>query len=184
MKDIKILLRMTESPQDYTDEEVEWMMSDPDMRTYYELMVSAEAGFAQQKNKHNHGMRLWKAVAMFLGIILLSGFSFAAIRLMQSKVEGKLESPVQETRISNTYQQSEVLPQDSIRTFENRELEEILNEISCFYHVSVVFRNEQTRHIRLYTKWDTSAPLSQMIERLNSFEKVSIRLYNNQIIAE
>ena len=50
MKDIEILLRMTESPQDYTDEEVEWMMSDPDMRTYYELMVSAEAGFAQQKN--------------------------------------------------------------------------------------------------------------------------------------
>ena len=103
---------------------------------------------------------------------------------LRSKVDGKLESPVQETRISNTYQQTEVLPQDSIRTFENRELEEILNEISCFYHVSVVFRNEQTRHIRLYTKWDTSAPLSQMIERLNSFEKVSIRLHNNQIIAE
>ena len=71
-----------------------------------------------------------------------------------------------------------------IRTFENIELQQILQELSTHYHVGVEFRNEQARHIRLYTKWDPTAPLSQMIERLNNFEKVSIRLTNNQIIAE
>ena len=42
MKDIEQLLRMTERPQNYTDEELQQLMNDPDMRAYYELMVTAE----------------------------------------------------------------------------------------------------------------------------------------------
>ena len=72
----------------------------------------------------------------------------------------------------------------AIRTFENTELQQILDELADHYHLEVDYRNEQSRHIRLYTKWNTSAPLSQMVERLNSFEKVSIRQTQNQIIAE
>ena len=74
--------------------------------------------------------------------------------------------------------------QNVVRTFENVELQQILQELSDYYHVSVEFRNEKVRHIRLYTKWDPSAPLKQIIERLNGFEKVNIRLDDNQIIAE
>ena len=44
MKDIEKLLRTTERPQDYSDEELELLLSDPEMRDYYELMVKAEAG--------------------------------------------------------------------------------------------------------------------------------------------
>ena len=73
---------------------------------------------------------------------------------------------------------------NSIRPFENAELQQILQELSDYYHVGVEYRNEQSRHIRLYTKWDTTAPLQQIIELLNGFEKVSVRLIDNQIIAE
>ena len=69
-------------------------------------------------------------------------------------------------------------------TFENAELQKILQELSDYYHVGVEFRNEQSRHIRLYTKWDTTAPLNQMITLLNGFEKVSIQLIDNRIVAE
>lgn len=188
MKDIEELLRMTERPQDYTDEEIQQLMDDPDMRAYYELMVSAEAGFAQRKTKRTKSMTIWKIAAMFVGILMLSGFSYAAIRMIQSNNSGDLNSSDQEVRITNSHQQTgvtaEEMPQDSIRTFENAELQQILSELAGYYHVGVDYRNEQARHIRLYTRWDTSAPLSEMIERLNNFEKVSIRLTNNQIIAE
>lgn len=73
---------------------------------------------------------------------------------------------------------------DTIRTFENAELQQILGELADYYHLDVDYRNEQARHIRLYTKWNTAAPLSQMIERLNGFEKVSIRQTHNHLIAE
>ena len=210
MKDIEQLLKMTERPQDYTDEELQKLMSDPEMREYYELMVSAEAGFALRKEKNhgdrsrdsagqNHGPvpmilpmilslgnRFMRIAAMFIVVLMLSGIAFAAYRLMAG---GNDKTPIQEVQTANPTQQVGTLQQAqtnpaSIRTFENAELQQILKELSDYYHVSVEYRNEQSRHIRLYTKWDTAAPLQQIIELLNGFEKVSVRLIDNQIIAE
>ena len=210
MKDIEQLLKMTERPQDYTDEELQKLMSDPEMREYYELMVSAEAGFALRKEKNhgdrsrdsagqNHGPvpmilpmilslgnRFMRIAAMFIVVLMLSGIAFAAYRLVVG-IDDK--SPIQEVRTANPTQQAGTLQQaqtdpNSIRTFENAELQQILQELSDYYHVGVEYRNEQSRHIRLYTKWDTTAPLQQIIELLNGFEKVSVRLIDNQIIAE
>ena len=206
MKDIEQLLKMTERPQDYTDEELQKLMSDPEMREYYELMVSAEAGFALRKEKNhgdrsrdsagqNHGPvpmilpmilslgnRFMRIAAMFIVVLMLSGIAFAAYRLVVG-IDDK--SPIQEVRTANPTQQAGTLQQAqtnpaSIRTFENAELQQILKELSDYYHVSVEYRNEQSRHIRLYTKWDTAAPLQQIIELLNGF----VRLIDNQIIAE
>ena len=210
MKDIEQLLKMTERPQDYTDEELQKLMGDQEMREYYELMVSAEAGFALRKEKNhgdrsrdsagqNHGPvpmilpmilslgnRFMRIAAMFIGVLMLSGIAFAAYRLVAGRDD---KSPIQEVQTANPTQQAGALQQTqtdptSIRTFENAELQQILQELSDYYHVSVEYRNEQSRHIRLYTKWDTAAPLQQIIELLNGFEKVSIRLIDNQIIAE
>ncbi|MBP5800255.1 MAG: DUF4974 domain-containing protein [Prevotella sp.] len=199
MNDIEQLLRMTEHPQDYTDEELQQMMSDPDMRTYYELMVNAEAGFALKRNETTKEttrskffplhIRLFRIAAIFIVILMLSGIAYAAYHFA---VRGDSESPTQEVQMVDSQQQKGIDQQDNaqlsesdaIRTFENAELQQILQELSKHYQVSVVFRNEQARHVRLYTKWDTTAPLHTMIERLNGFEKVSIRLTDNQIIAE
>ena len=185
MKDIEDLLRMTERPQDYTDEELQQLMSDPDMRAYYELMVKAEEGFTLRNTKRDKARRLWKIAAMFVGIILLSGLTYAAVHLMRSQ---KTEVRSQETEAVANSQPSTLnsqLPEsDTIRTFENAELQQILSELANYYHLEVDYRNEQARHVRLYTKWNTAAPLSQIVERLNNFEKVNIRQTNKQIIAE
>lgn len=184
MKDIEKLLRMMERPQDYTNEELQQLMDDPDMQACYELMVKAEEGFAQRKTKCSKGVRLWKIAAMFIGIILLSGLTYAAVQFSRQTTDD-VKSQTQEMQAAETRQQpTEVTPQDSIRTFVNAELQQILGELADYYHVDVDYRNEQARHLRLYTKWNTTAPLSQMIERLNQFEKVSIRQTDNQIIAE
>ena len=194
MKDIEQLLRMTEHPQDYTDEELQQIMSNPDMRAYYELMVSAEAGFAMKKNKatttttrskfYAIGNRFVKIAAMFIGILFITGIGYAAYHLAVGgnvPANEDVKAPTQETCTTESNQQE---VQDVIRTFENVELQQILQELSDYYHVDVEFRNEQVRHIRLYTKWDTTAPLKQMIGRLNGFEKVNVRLNDSQIIAE
>ena len=184
MKDIEQLLRMTERLQDYTDEELQQLMNDPDMRAYYELMVKAEEGFAQRKAKRNKRVRLWKIAAMFMGIILLSGLTYAAVHFSRQATDGT-KTQTQEILAAETHQQpTEITPQDSIRTFVNAELQQILGELAYYYHVDVDFRNEQARHIRLYTKWDTTAPLSQIIDRLNNFERINIRQTQTQLIAE
>lgn len=132
------------------------------------------------------GNRFMRIAAMFIVVLMLSGIAFAAYRLVAGRDD---KSPIQEVQTANPAQQAGMLQQTqtnpaSIRTFENAELQQILKELSDYYHVSVEYRNEQSRHIRLYTKWDTAAPLQQIIELLNGFEKVSVRLIDNQIIAE
>ena len=196
MKDMEQLLRMVERPQDYSDEEIMKLVSDPETREYYELMVCAEAGFALKRSEepkvstrakhYSLSSRFLKIAAVFIGVLLLSGIAFAAYRYVVGwgpSVEGELKSPTQEVRISNSPQQVQTEP-ESVRTFENAELQQILKELSDYYHVGVEFHNEQSRHIRLYTKWDTTAPLQQIIELLNGFEKVNVRLIDNKIIAD
>lgn len=196
MKDMEQLLRMVERPQDYSDEEIMKLVSDPEMKAYYELMVSAEAGFALKRSEepkvytraklYSLSSRFLKVAAVFIGVILLSGIAFAAYRYVVGEglsVGGSLKSPTQEVRISNSPQQVQT-ETESVRTFENAELQQILQELSDYYHVGVEFHNEQSRHVRLYTKWDTTAPLQQIIELLNGFEKVNVRLIDNKIIAE
>ena len=196
MKDMEQLLRMVERPQDYSDEEIMKLVSDPEMKAYYELMVSAEAGFALKRSEepkvytraklYSLSSRFLKVAAVFIGVILLSGIAFAAYRYVVGEgpsVGGDLESPTQEVRISNSPQQVQT-ETESVRTFENAELQQILQELSDYYHVGLEFHTEQSRHIRLYTKWDTTAPLQQIIELLNGFEKVNVRLIDNKIIAE
>ena len=185
MKDIDELLRMTERPQDYTDEELQQLMDDLDMRAYYELMVKAEEEFAHRKIKRDKGARLWKIAAMFIGILLLSGITFAAVHIIRGHESGDVkQEEVVAAKPQSSAANRQLSESDTIRTFENAELQQILGELADHYHLDVDYRNEQARHVRLYTKWNTSAPLSQMIEKLNGFEKVSIRQTHNQIIAE
>ena len=185
MKDIEKLLRMMERPQDFTDEELQQLMDDPDIQAYYELMVQAEEGFAQRKTKREKSLRLWKIAAMFIGIILLSGITFAAVHIIRSQEsEDRKQENVVIKKSHPIDANRQLSESDSIRTFVNTELQQILNELADYYHVDVDFRNEQARHIRLYTKWDPTAPLSQMIDRLNDFERSNIRLKQTQLIAE
>ena len=122
---------------------------------------------------------------MFVGILLLSGLTFAAVSILRSQEAGVgSQDAVVSANTQHPSPNTPLSESDTIRTFENAELQQILGELADHYHLKVDYRNEQARHVRLYTKWNTAAPLSQMVERLNNFEKVSIRQSENQIIAE
>ena len=68
--------------------------------------------------------------------------------------------------------------------FEDAELQTILQQVGEYYQKKVVFSNDSTRHIRLYIKWNQAESANEMIERLNNFEKVNIKLDGNNIISE
>lgn len=188
MKEDKIerLFHMMDHPEDYSDSELETLLDDEEVRQCYELTVMAERGFRMDRMASHPQSRLLKIAAMFVGILMLSGIAIAAVQMIRSG-SGDITPSVQETHETDVQRQAghdNGVDDTSVRTFENVELQQILQELSAFYHVDMEFRNEQVRHVRLYTKWDTTAPLAQMIERLNGFEKVSVRLSNNLIIAE
>lgn len=68
--------------------------------------------------------------------------------------------------------------------FEDTPLEDILNVVSHSYDVSVKFRNPDTAEIHLFYKFDAGKLLEDIVEQLNTFERISISIDGDTIIVE
>ena len=201
---IRLLLDMHEHPENYSDEQLAAMLDDemqeqlaiakramtdipePDVDTEWQRFEQAH--FAPVKN------RSWlKVAAIFLGVIMLSAFTYAAIRAVRAhqietqkpeveKVEGAekgMEMPVSAER-QETDSVSEVQPV----TFDNVALETIISDIAARNQMQVEFRNEDARALRFYFVWQPDEDLDAMLERLNLFESVNISKEGNTIVVE
>ena len=192
MKEDKIeqMLRAMEHPEEFTDEELEKLFQDQEVRDCYEAAIKAEQAFATRRQQPKQrtkavtmSSRLWfRVAAAFIGLVMLSGIVYALIIGTSAKTSPKEQVMNQPTRPLT--EQVTSLPADTTLTFENTELDSIVNRIADHYHVGVDFRNETASHLRLYTKWSPSEPLEQVVERLNAFEKVDIKIENHTLTIE
>lgn len=192
MKEDKIeqMLRAMEHPEEFTDEELEKLFQDQEVRDCYEAAIKAEQAFAARRQQPEQqtkvvamSPRLWFRVAVaFIGLLMLSSIVYAIIIGTSAKTSPKEQVMNQPTKPLT--EQVVSLPADTTLTFENTELDSIVNRIAGHYHVDVDFRNVTASHLRLYTKWSPSEPLEQVVERLNAFEKVDIKIENHTLTIE
>ena len=68
--------------------------------------------------------------------------------------------------------------------YENLELVTILNDIAKFYQVETVYKQEDTKHIRLYFTWDKQQKLDDVIDVFNKFERFHITRENQKLTVE
>lgn len=192
MKEDKIeqMLRAMEHPEEFTDEELETLFQDQEVRDCYEAAIKAEQVFAARRQQPEQqtkvvamSPRLWfRVAAAFIGLVMLSSIVYAIIIGTSAKTSPKEQVMNQPTKPLT--EQVVSLPADTTLTFENTELDSIVNRIAGHYHVDVDFRNVTASHLRLYTKWSPSEPLEQVVERLNAFEKVDIKIENHTLTIE
>lgn len=183
------LLKAMENPGDFTNEELEQLFEDEELRDCYNMAIKAEQGFRLRREqaelrpvaKHH----IWlKVAAVFIGLIMLSGITIAAIQYIRY-IDDKqtVQKPPVATVQPQPAAESEE-PADTLRTFENEELEDILSEIADYYHLRTEYRDDEIRHIRLYIKWNKMQSAEAMVERLNGFEKVNVILDKDLLCAE
>ena len=180
-----MFLDMQEHPEKYSDEQMEAMMD--------ELDQMPDAGTAWQKFEQDNRQTAlrpsrswWKAAAAFMGILMVSGIAFAAIHFIRHTADDKgvLNSPTKETRISNSHQQTAeadttTTPQPKL--YDNVPLGEIFKDLSDYYHVNVVYRNEDAPRLRLYYQWKPEYPLEKVVEMLNNFNWIQIQAENDTL---
>lgn len=65
--------------------------------------------------------------------------------------------------------------------FENATLETIMTAIGEYYGVSVRYANNEAKALRLYFKLDASLPLAEIMEQLNTFDRIDITLKDNTL---
>ena len=202
MNKTDLLLQMMEEPHQYTAEKWQEILADDECRELYTLMSMTQSavdtaradkevtdemidGEWQRLSSVQSSFQIRKFAAMFVGILMLSGIAFAAIHIIRHSDSHKEKDTVAVSIASPLTRQSP-LPQDTIaapqpKLYENVPLSDIFDELSAYYHIKVEYRNDATRQIRLFYQWKPEYSIEKVIEMLNNFEWLQLKLENNTL---
>ena len=209
MNKTDLLLQMMEQPQRYTADEWQEILADDECRELYTLMSKTQSAIdgarayeevtdetidaewqrfiSEKQEVKSEKYSFLKIAAMFVGVLMLSGIAYAAIHVVShvggNRVGGDLQSPTQETRISNSHQQAAEADTISVQSklYDNVPLGEIFEELSDYYDVKVVYQNEDAPRLRLFYQWKPEYTLEKVVEMLNNFDWIQIKIENDTL---
>ena len=171
--------------KDIIDEE--WTKFEVEYFENEELRMKNEE-FATAISKGIH-FSLQKVAAMFVGVLMLSGIAFAAVQIMNSSSQKAQEEQTIATANSQHSTINSQLPKqddapDKPIVYEDTELATILSDIATFHQVEIVYKNEASKHIRLYFTWDRQQSIDDLTDTFNKFERIHITRDNQKLIVE
>ena len=208
---IQMLLDMQEHPENYSEQELKTMLKDPEVRELMEatallkqamiwenarknaVNVDAEwQRFAGQHIADSNPRRGWmKVAAVFLGVLFVSGITFAAIHIV--RMVNSQKSQTVQTEQPMTAKASTTIPADTVKTdtiapkiirYDEATLQKILTDMGEYYRLRVELRNEDAKTLRLFFQWNQRQEASKVLEQLNTFERIHLVLNDSTIIAE
>lgn len=208
---IQMLLDMQEHPENYSEQTLETMLKDPEVRELMEatellkqamiwenarkstVNVDAEwQRFAGQHIADSKPRRGWmKVAAVFLGVLFVSGITFAAIHIV--RMVNSQKSQTVQTEQPMTAKASTTIPADTVKTdtiapkiirYDEATLQKILTDMGEYYRLRVELRNEDAKTLRLFFQWNQRQEASKVLEQLNTFERIHLVLNDSTIIAE
>lgn len=199
---IERLLDMTEHPEHYTEEEMQAILADEETREYYDLMIKTDNAYTkipdvdvdkalqEFETKHSRHFSLAKIAATLIGILLVSGITYAAIVINRSSSDKQSVRKAQTGRVITDKPtksiDTETTDTDTTTTqkgqsFDNVELQTILDDISSYYKLKVIYHSDKSRHLRLHFYWDKTKDAETIVESLNHFENVNMTLTDSKI---
>lgn len=206
---IRLLLDMHEHPENYSDEQLARLLDDEQMLALWQQLATAKRTmtdapvpdvdaewqrFEQEHFTPARDHRWLKVAAMFIGVLMLSAFTYAAIHVVRAHQPEKQQPATEQVETTNSPVESSstvaVQPTDSVSseegpiTFDNVSLETIISDIAMRHQLRVEFRNEDARALRFYFVWQPGEDLDTVLERLNLFESVNISKEGNTIVVE
>ena len=208
---IQMLLDMQEHPENYSEQELKTMLKEPEVRELMEatallkqamiwensrkstVNVDAEwQRFAGQHIADSKPRRGWmKVAAVFLGVLFVSGITFAAIHIV--RMVNSQKSQTVQTEQPMTAKASTTIPADTVKTdtiapkiirYDEATLQKILTDMGEYYRLRVELRNEDAKTLRLFFQWNQRQEASKVLEQLNTFERIHLVLNDSTIIAE
>ena len=206
---IQLLLDMQEHPEQFSEQALQTMLDDPEVRELMEATAQLKQAMMSNENDVNNVDAEWqrfaqthlteqkqerswlKIAATFIGILMMSGIAFAAIHIIRhvSNAGGEPQKPIQETTIANTHQ----LPADTIKTdtipskvvrYDEATLEQILTDMANYYGLSLIWKSEDAKTLRLFYVWNRQLSASESTKQLNNFERFHLELNDSIITVE
>ena len=180
-------IRMLLHPEEYTDEQMDRMLEENDI-----TMPNAEEAWEQFRGRTTRVKRkrllTKKAAAMFIGVLMLGSIAYATIQwwtaFPNSVKEGDVELHASASSSFNQVSPCSEEPQETVLVYENIELATILNDVATFYQCEVVFKEVDSKHIRLYFTWDKEQTIDNVIDTFNKFERIHITREDKKLIVD
>lgn len=202
-----VVLDIIEHPENYTSEQLTEILSDSEIREIYNLLCKTDSAMKAGKDidvdaeweifsaRHAVSPRpsfLWfgsraASIATIIGTSIVA--VAAGIAVTVAIIDHKQESTAYDENVapsvvavstdSITAQGDTVKINQTPTLFENEPLEKIMKEVAEAYGVEVEFNNKEVASLHLYYKLDTSLPLNEIVEQLNTFEQINIKQNGN-----
>lgn len=198
------LLDAVEHPENYPPEELERIASDPDTAELYRTLCSARSSefsgstlsredvdkewerFSRGRVRKGFGgwlaqRKIAAAVAiavatcsvLAVGISIGVGMSRKNIS-ERNEVENVTAVGGVAAETPEIYTDTVSIVEDNL-VFEDEPLDVILNRLAPHYGVKVNYKSDAAKSVRLFFKWDSSLSINDVIDQLNTFDR--IRLY-------
>ena len=195
------VLKATEHPEQYTDEQLQELLADEECAEYYRLICDADNAYVEAPEESEEeieaewqritrnsqpssnsqfsifNFQLSKVAAVVIAVLALSAVSYAAVKLLSARQQQSTPIVVTETmQVSENPATPLPEPADTIQVFQDAELQEILTVVANYYKLHTDYCSEEARHVRLYTKWNKAESVEKLVKRLNRFDKVNLTL--------
>lgn len=131
-----------------------------------------------------------KYAAIGVTVLMMSGLSYAAIIQIRHRNEIRREQPAATNSKPATVRQvkTPVEALDTVqlqpKTFDNVPLEKMLPEIAEHYDMKVRFLSEEVKELRLFFTWNPQESIEKVINKLNQFDRLNVKLSGQDIIVE
>lgn len=205
-----MLFDMQEHPERYTDEQIERLLADEDVKDFLRDLAMVRMAGKKATPKKVDVDKAWKEfsngsyrnrmkiAASVVGIIFLSGVAFAAVQNGWFKFSTSAKAVEDKTATEQIVNSKQLVndslkaittePKDSLDmkpvVFDNAELGTILTQMADFYHVNVEYVNANTQHVRLFFNWNKTKTLEQNLELLNAFDRIQIEYVEGTLMVK
>ena len=206
---IQLLLDMQEHPEQFSEQALQTMLDDPEVRELMEATAQLKQAMMSDENNVNDVDTEWqrfaqthlteqkpehswlKIAATFIGIIMMSGIAFAAIHIIRNVSNAGLDpqEPIQETTVANPNK----LPADTLKTdsippkvvrYDEATLEQILTDMADYYGLTLNWKSEEAKTLRLFYIWNKQQSAVEAIRSMNSFERIRLELSDSILTAD
>lgn len=205
-----MLFDMQEHPDKYTDEQIEHLLDDEEVKEFLRDLSIARMAGKKAAPKNVDVDKAWKEfsngsypnrmkiAASVIGVIFLSGVAFAAVQNGWFRFSAS-DKAVDNNAVTEQTVKPKPLANESLKAmtseskdsldmkpvvFDNAELGTVLMQIADFYHVKVEYMNVNTQHVRLFFNWNKSKTLEQNLELLNAFDCIQIEYVEGILIVK
>ncbi len=207
MDNLDKLLEAIEHPERFPESELHELLSDAETRQLYQMLCAsrAEAFLKDATPDESEIDRQWQLFKIkrrkksffawisnrkiaAVAAVLIASCSIIVVGVSLSNgFIGSSEKPSTEqpaaAQIPEDVAPAQTQPlNDTVIVFEDEKLDKILSVVAPYYNMKVDLKSSSSKEVRLFLKWESTTSIHELIEHLNSSDRINLSLKDDVII--